>query len=193
MLSVVPVNHCVRIYHTSKHRATMHSSTEKWLQEIGSNTVPCNRLKTWRSPFVTSILNCELGKADRAEQKRLLCPILDSTNHYEVYNILDVHLHYTITTLIYDLELSRRLDSMKSSRANSHVRHLYVTDVSRTISVIIIRDLMCPIMIRLVSCRISSVVSVGRCRIACLLRWWSPSCGIWWLFRRSLGLCLERQ
>jgi len=38
-----------------------------------------------------------------------------------------------------ELPLSRRLNSMKSSRAISRVRSLYETDVSRTISVIIIR------------------------------------------------------
>jgi len=37
-------------------------------------------------------------------------------------------------------ELSRRLNSMKSSRAISRIRCLHWTDVSRTILVIIIRD-----------------------------------------------------
>jgi len=45
-------------------------------------------------------------------------------------------------TLLYDLKLSRRLNSMKSSRVISPVRCLYETDVSRTISVLIIRDLI---------------------------------------------------
>jgi hypothetical protein len=40
------------------------------------------------------------------------------------------------------LELSRRLNSIKFSRAISHVRCLYETDVTRTILVIIIRDLI---------------------------------------------------
>jgi hypothetical protein len=51
------------------------------------------------------------------------------------------HTHIAIftstITKVYDLELSRRLNSMKSSRGISGVRFLYETDVSRAISVLI--------------------------------------------------------
>jgi hypothetical protein len=43
-----------------------------------------------------------------------------------------------IYVALYDLELLQHLNSMKSSQAISHVRCLYETDVSRTISVVII-------------------------------------------------------
>jgi len=47
--------------------------------------------------------------------------------------------------MIYGLELSLRLNSMESSRSISRVTCLYGTNVSRTISVIIIiRDLFVP-------------------------------------------------
>jgi len=48
------------------------------------------------------------------------------------------HTQETLVQLICDLELSRWLNLMKFSRAISHVRCLYETDVSRTISVITI-------------------------------------------------------
>jgi hypothetical protein len=44
--------------------------------------------------------------------------------------------------MTYDLKLSRRQDSIKSSRAINRVRWIKETDVSRTISVFIIRDVM---------------------------------------------------
>jgi hypothetical protein len=47
---------------------------------------------------------------------------------------------------MYDLKLSRRLYSMKTSQAISRVRCLYETDVSRAISVLIIRDMMTRIL-----------------------------------------------
>jgi hypothetical protein len=43
---------------------------------------------------------------------------------------------------MYDLKFSRRPNLMKSSRAISRVKCLYETDVSRAISVLIIRDQM---------------------------------------------------
>jgi hypothetical protein len=58
---------------------------------------------------------------------------------YQVYDL----------SFAYDLEISRQLNSMKSSRAIRRFKCLYETDVSRTVSVIvvviiiIITDLMC--------------------------------------------------
>jgi hypothetical protein len=46
------------------------------------------------------------------------------------------------TKIIYVLKLLQQLNLMKSSQAISHIRCLYETDISRTISVIIIRDLI---------------------------------------------------
>jgi hypothetical protein len=42
---------------------------------------------------------------------------------------------------VYDLMLSRRQDSIKSSRAINRIRRIKEIDVSRTISVFIIRDM----------------------------------------------------
>jgi hypothetical protein len=51
-------------------------------------------------------------------------------------------ISHTHNFSLYDLQLSRRLNSMKFSRAISCVKCLYETDISRAISVLLIRDLL---------------------------------------------------
>jgi hypothetical protein len=63
------------------------------------------------------------------------CTSCSSCSRRPVRKLLD--------TPSYVLELSWRLTTMKSPRAISCFRLLYETDVSRTISVIIVRDLIC--------------------------------------------------
>jgi hypothetical protein len=57
--------------------------------------------------------------------------------HMSTLFISDITQHSLVKN---DLKLSQLLNSMKSSQAISHIKHLYKTDVLRTSSVPIIRD-----------------------------------------------------
>jgi len=59
--------------------------------------------------------------------------------HMSTLFISDITQHSLVKN---DLKLSQLLNSMKSSQAISHIMCLYKTDILRTISVPIIRDLI---------------------------------------------------
>jgi hypothetical protein len=107
-------------------------TTFKWLTEYGQRADSQGRAQNERET------------AARSKHWHAFISWVSQLSH-EFYIITDYRIQNTVSQsvlILYDLKLLRRQDSIKSSRAISHVRCIKETDVLRTISVLIIRALI---------------------------------------------------